>query len=171
MSQEQTEHLVRTNQSLAADSLQRGELYTYRETFTLGDGENLNVIMALDSESIKQMRVVNRSLAADSGVTGTITMNADIDTSGTGFPATGNLINDTVTNVPSDVTVESGGTYSGGTETIPIRVADSNAPAGPQTSLPAFFRVEAGNSILYELTSQAASNDVVLQFVVGLRDE
>ena len=170
-----------STQSLAEKSLKNGRQWIVRDNFTLGDGEEVEVIIALPEEADDAIRVVDRAITPDDAVDGEVTFNREIDTAGTDLSVVNARINGDVAESIPDVSVESSGNYinpverNGSVIELPVRSALGVSPPGPtrgRTEKPggALYQILPGGSIHYRIESTEANNTVEFQFLISQRE-
>lgn len=173
-------------QPLAERSLKNGDQWIFRDTFTLGDAEDIEIFAGVPAENDDILRVVARTIEPDSAVTGEVTFNNDRD--GTNAESL-TFINGSISpdmQLDPDFQLETGGTYTnpetyptgnrlaGDTIELPLRSTLGTDPEGPTLAATrppqsALYRIQPGGNIVYRIESTAADNTVTVEFVVSQR--
>jgi hypothetical protein len=159
-------------QTLSEDSLKNKRQWTFRESFTRSTANpSLEFILQHPSSAANPIRVVERTIDATKALTGTLSFNAAINTSGTDFSVGNNFVEDPVVG-PPDTTIEYGGDYdktAGEADALPVDIFDTGVGANrvARDTSRAAYRMKPGTSVFYDLDSQADSNNIIVEFVIS----
>lgn len=159
-------------QTLAEESLKNGRRWQFTDVIDLAsDGTEEVVIDNTYSERV--IRVVSVLITPDDQLSGTVDANVSIDSAGTPLSAQNGLINDDVADTPDGVTVESGGTYSGGEAPLPFENAGGEGDGAARTALSqlpvAVNRIDAGHSLRFTLNDESSGpQDVSVEITISV---
>lgn len=159
-----------TTQSLAEESLKRGARYTFRETVTLADGETREYVID-NSLSEDSLRVVTVLIDPDGRLSGV--SDADVDGVGTGTDLAfrSDCISEGFDTKPDGITVEVGGTYSGGRAPLDFEARGGVGEGATKTQLKALptsnARICPGFNLRYEITSEEPDNGLTFETILA----
>jgi len=165
--------LAGTIQSLAEASLREGDRWTFRQAFDLAAGGTETVLLDNDL-SADALRVVAIRISTANAITGSVAANADGVGSGSALPAQNDRIDADVAALPAGVSVESGGSYSGGDASLPLETTGGTGAGTNRTALnqvpTANVRVEPGGSLLWTITEDSGNASKVVFEVTVARE-
>jgi hypothetical protein len=159
-----------TTQTLSESSLRTGNRWTFRDSFNVSIDATQDILV--DNAGDRALRVVAANVFTDNPIGGSVVANADGVGSGTELPGRNDRINDAVATLPSGVTVEQGGTYSGGEASLPISTVGGTAAGVNATALTQLprseIRLDPGGSLLWSIENVAsAALSLVFELVVA----
>lgn len=154
------DHEAMNGQTLAEESLKNGRRWLFRDVIALDANASAEVVLQNDFSG-DTLRVVAVDIDPDQEISGSVDANVTIDASGTDLPARNDRIDADVATVPSGLTVEHGGTYSGGEASVPLRNSGGvgeGAAKSPVNDIPvAVSQVEPGASERWIITEESGN--------------
>ncbi|HMA78142.1 MAG TPA: hypothetical protein VKP88_03285 [Candidatus Paceibacterota bacterium] len=146
-----------------------GNAAIHRDAATLSDGQTRPVLVQNPADSGVDA-YVSRRIDTDNQITGTIRQNVTVDTAGTTVDKLNADIQDSQLD-STEVVVEQGGSYSGGgANQLPIQTSGVQGQRSTPFVATAQYVIRPGANLLYDITSQANSNDFVIEFAVAERE-
>lgn len=177
---ELAERLVETSdgdgvffQTLAEVDLKNKNTWIFRESFTRSTTtSSLEFLIQHPSSASNPLRIVKRKIDPTKALTGRLSFNVGITTSGTDFDVTNAYVESDMSNPDPTPTMEYGGDYDKGAGTadaLPVDVFDTGVGVQrvARDASSAAFRMNPGTNVYYDLDSQADSNDIVVEFIVS----
>lgn len=172
LQEERGDYEAVNSQALAEESLKNGRRWTFREVIDLGANAITDVVIANDFGS-DTLRLVAVTIDPDADVTGFCDANVTIDTAGTAVQSRNGFIDGTAADLPAGITVEYGGTYSGGDGQLPIRNSGGVGEAAaksPLNEIPtAESRLLPGNNLRYQIEENSGSTQKVTVEIIVAR--
>ena len=152
----------RTNGILSAEErIKFGRVFTTRQIFLgIGDGTARNLVLSNPADSDVSLLTISPNFASSAESFAEKISNPTIDAAGTAITPKNKRVGDNRTAI---ATVETGGTYSGGTSRGQEVVGSSGASGGAGGSIgdvDLALEIPPGNKVQYRLESDATGNDM-----------
>jgi hypothetical protein len=159
------------SQTLSEESLKNGRRWTFAEVLTLAADGSEEIVID-NSLADDTLRLVAVDIDPDDQLSGTVDANVTVDSAGTDFPVQNDRVDGDVAATPSGVSVEYGGTYSGGEASLPFRNTGGVGGGAARTDLNAIptslSRIQAGFSKRYTITDESSGEqDVTVTMTVA----
>jgi hypothetical protein len=153
------------SQTLSEESLKNGRRWQYAAVVSLGANESTGVVIDNSTDG-RPVRIVAVELIPDNKISGTVDANVTIDSAGTELDAQNGRIDGDVAATLPGVTVERGGTYSGGEAAVPFETAGGEGSGAARSALEpiptSVTRIEAGHSLRYTITEDSGNAQAVV---------
>lgn len=157
-----------TTQTVNQKNQKGGGQYTFREDIDLAASGTEEFVIH-NSFSNQQVSVVGITIRSDNSLVGFVDANVDGVGTGTDFPGRNDNINEFVADIPSEIAVEYGGSYTGGEAELPIRNIGGGVGATRQAiqQIPLEFnRIDPGYNLRFHFQEDSGNAQVVTVEVV-----